>query len=162
MRQQRTLALSNLSRQRGGDYSVMVNVIVWHHRGPLPDIKLISGWSMVIQINIDGHQWSSIVLHINIFYISSIQRLLAGGKFDQLIRQRRSLLIWVARTGLIRKGLRPLTQAFLSTFLHLFIDKKCLSQWPDRGCFVQSWFHHPPLPPNVIRWILSQMFCKVL
>ena len=56
MRQQRTLALSNLSRQRGGDYSVMVNVIVWHHRRPLPDIKLISGWSMVIHI----------------FYISSI------------------------------------------------------------------------------------------
>ena len=44
------IGIMQFEQRERGDYSVMVNVIVWHHRGPLPDMKLISGWSMIIHI----------------------------------------------------------------------------------------------------------------
>ena len=101
------ISLCNLSGERErGDYSMMVNVTVWHHRGPLPDIKLISGWSMV-----------------DIFYISSIQRLLAGGQ------------VWPVSTSkekspdlsgqeLVQSEKAPVRyhKHLFSTFLHLFIN----------------------------------------
>ena len=31
------------------------------------------------------------------------------------------------------------------------LSRECVSQTSDRGCFVQSWPYHSPLPPTVIR-----------